>query len=612
MSIITIHCNLTAPESTRKQLWELMAQKNTPLINELLRLLAVQDDFEVWCQQGYPPAGLVKRLCDQLKTQDPFKGQPSRFYSSAISQVEYTYKSYLRLQRQLRQRLQGQERWLEILKSDAQLSELTGVSLETIQNKAQQILTQLSSSSNLRQQLFTDYDKTTSPLKQAAISYLLKNGCRIPQKSETPEKFKLRLGKAQHKVKQLREQINANLPLGRDLNDHHRLALLELMDKAVPETNTQAKSWQDQLLKDKASVPYAITYGTNEDLSWGKNDKGRLTVKLSGLGEMTFNIYCDQRQLKWFKRFYEDQQTKRKSKNQHSSALFTLRSAMLGWRQHGDKGNPWNRNRLTFFCSLETRLWSQEGTEIVRQEKATEVAKVLTSMQEKSNLSPNQQAFIKRKESTLARLNNPFPRPSKKVYQGLSNVLVAVSMTLSAPATVAVVDATTQQVIAKHSFKQLLGKDYPLYNRQQKQKQKLAHGRKQAQVRHQTIQAKELELGQQIDRIIAKSIVNLAMSYKAGSIVLPALTAIRSSLQAEVNAKAEAKIPGCLEAQKAYAKQYRTSVNSWSYGRLQNCIAGKASQHEIEIEYIELPAYKDPSIMAEEMAFTAYKQRQVP
>lgn len=613
MSIITIHCNLTAPESTRKQLWELMAQKNTPLINELLRLVAVQDDFEAWCQQGYPPAGLVKRLCDQLKTQDPFKGQPSRFYSSAISQVEYTYKSYLRLQRQLRQRLQGQERWLEILKSDAQLSELTGVSLETIQNKAQQILTQLSSSSNLRQQLFTDYDKTTSPLKQAAISYLLKNGCRIPQKSETPEKFKLRLGKAQHKVKQLREQINANLPLGRDLSDHHRLALLELMDKAVPETNTQAKSWQDQLLKDTASVPYAITYGTNEDLSWGKNDKGRLTVKLNGLGEMTFNIYSDQRQLKWFKRFYEDQQTKRKSKNQHSSALFTLRSAMLGWRQHSDsdKGTPWNRSRLILYCTLDTHLWSREGTDLIREEKAREVAKALTNMQGKRDLSNNQEAFIRRKESTLERLSNPFPRPSQKLYQGSSNILLAVSMTLESPATAVIVDASTKQVIAKRSFKQLLGEHYHLFNRQQKQKHRLAHKRKSRQAKHQTTPAVESGLGQQIDRILAKSIVELAMCHQVGSIVLPVLADIRNCLQAEVNAKAEARIPGCLEAQKIYAKKYRSNINRWSYDRLQNSITSRASQQNIVIESVNLPAYKEPIIMAEEMAFTAYKFRQI-
>ncbi|MEY2983667.1 MAG: hypothetical protein RLZZ568_284 [Cyanobacteriota bacterium] len=122
----------------------------------------------------------------------------------------------------------------------------------------------------------------------------------------------------------------------------------------------------------------------------------------------------------------------------------------------------------------------------------------------------------------------------------------------------------------------------------------------------------ESELGQQIDRILAKAIVELAVSYKVGSIVLPVLTDIRSCLQAEVNAKAEAKIPGCLEAQKSYAKKYRSSVNRWSYGRLQNSIISKASQQNIVIESVKLSVYQEPIIIAEEMAFTAYKSRQVP
>jgi transposase len=184
-------------------------------------------------------------------------------------------------------------------------------------------------------------------------------------------------------------------------------------------------------------------------------------------------------------------------------------------------------------------------------------------------------------------------------------------MTLTCPATAVVVDVSTKQIIAKRSLKQLLGERYHLFTQQQKQKHRLAHERKNRQTKHQPIQAVESKLGQQIDRILAKAIVELAVSYNAGSIVLPVLTDIKNCLHAEINAKAEAKAPGCLEAQKAYAKQYRTSVNSWSYGRLQNCIAGKAYQNEIEIEYIKLPVYKSPSIMAGEMAFTAYKSRQV-
>jgi len=47
MSQITVQCRLIASESTRQQLWTLMAELNTPLINELLQQLSKHPDFEL-------------------------------------------------------------------------------------------------------------------------------------------------------------------------------------------------------------------------------------------------------------------------------------------------------------------------------------------------------------------------------------------------------------------------------------------------------------------------------------------------------------------------------------------------------------------------------------
>jgi hypothetical protein len=46
MGQITIQCRLVAPENTRLYLWELMAEKNTPLINQLLWQINNDPDFE--------------------------------------------------------------------------------------------------------------------------------------------------------------------------------------------------------------------------------------------------------------------------------------------------------------------------------------------------------------------------------------------------------------------------------------------------------------------------------------------------------------------------------------------------------------------------------------
>ena len=45
MSVITIQCRLVTSEDTRRHLWQLMAEKNTPLINELLKQVRIHPDM---------------------------------------------------------------------------------------------------------------------------------------------------------------------------------------------------------------------------------------------------------------------------------------------------------------------------------------------------------------------------------------------------------------------------------------------------------------------------------------------------------------------------------------------------------------------------------------
>ena len=83
MSQNTIQCRLVASVVTHQQLWKLMADKNTPLINKLLLQVAQDPDFETWRQKGKIFTGIVKQLCAVLKTDSRFIGQPGRFYTSA-------------------------------------------------------------------------------------------------------------------------------------------------------------------------------------------------------------------------------------------------------------------------------------------------------------------------------------------------------------------------------------------------------------------------------------------------------------------------------------------------------------------------------------------------
>ncbi|VEP14509.1 conserved hypothetical protein [Hyella patelloides LEGE 07179] len=302
-------------------------------------------------------------------------------------------------------------------------------------------------------------------------------------------------------------------------------------------------------------------------MKWHKNEKGRLCLRFNGLSKHTFPIYCDRRQLHWFQRFLEDQQIKKEGKNSYSSGLFTLRSAQLAWKEDKKKnqGEPWNANRLVLFCTVDTRFWSTEGTQLAREEKKDKLLKTIISMKEKGELTTNQQAFVQKKHATLAKLHHPFPRPSRKLYRGKDNIILGVAMGLEKPATVAIVDGDEEKVIMLRNIKQLLGKDYRLLNRQRQQKQTLSHFRHKAQKLSADNQKGESNLGEYVDRLIAKAIVELAKQSQVSAIAVPQIEDITEIVQSEIKAKAEVKIPGCEKGQKEYAKQYRINIHHWSY-----------------------------------------------
>lgn len=609
MSQVTIQCRLVAKETDRQTLWQLMAGLNTPFINELLQRVARQPEFINWRRQGKLKAGIIKQLGDDLKQDSRFIGQPARFYTSAMAAVEYIFKSWLKLLQRLQRKLDGQIQWLAVLKSDDELVLESNASIETIRTRASELLESYTSSDRLFNRLFEAYENEEDGLNRAALVYLLKNRGKVPKTAEDARKFALYRRKIEIKISRLQQQIDARLPQGRDLTYDRWLETLAIAATTNPKDEPEAKYCQDVLLTKPQTTPFPINYETNEDLKWSKNGKGRLCVTFNGLSELNFQIYCDRRQLKWFQRFYEDQETKKASRHKHSSALFTLRSGRILWQEGTGQGEPWNIHKLTLQCTLESRLWTQEGTEQVRQEKAGEIANILTLMQEKGELNQNQQAFIKRKQTTLERLANSYSRPSKPLYQPRSNIILGVSMGLNQPATVAIVDVLTGNALTYRNIKQLLGDNYFLLNRQRQQKQRQSHQRSVAQRKEAFNQFGDSELGQYIERLLAKAIVTLAQQYRAESIVTPKLEDMREIIQSEIQARAEHKIPNCIEAQAQYAKSYRLQVHQWSYSRLIDNIQAQASKSGIAMEQSQQPVRGSPQQQAQELAIAAYRSR---
>ncbi len=298
--------------------------------------------------------------------------------------------------------------------------------------------------------------------------------------------------------------------------------------------------------------------------------------------------------------------------------LFLLREYNLalslfpGYRQLKQrlrKEQLWNYHRLYLQCSVDTRLWTREGTALVAQEKINKSQNAIAKTEEKGNLDPEQQKHIQRTQTQLANLKNLPQRPHRDLYKGNPSIILGVSLGLEKPVTVAVVDIVSGRALTYRSTKQLLGKNHKLLNRRRQEKLRLSIKRHKAQKKNAPNNFGESNLGKHIDRVFADAIIRLARSFQASSIVLPEVRQIREITNSEVQAKAEKKILGYKEGQKKYAKQYRVNVHHWSYGRLTNFINHKASIVGVPIEKVRQPLSGSNQEQAKNIALAAYNSR---
>jgi len=656
MNIITIQCRLVTEEETRRHLWELMTQKNTLLVNELLQQLRTHPNREDWLLEGKIPAKVIKGLYESLRAESRFQDMPGRFANAAENLVKYIYKSWFALQEKRIRTLQGKQRWFSLLKSDLELEQESGLSLEKLRTKAMKILTKekaelekeaklerspeteldqatTDSSSTLWDQLFTAYDKSKkskSPRRRCAIAYLLKNNCEVNEVEEDPKAYQLRRRNKEIEIERLKEQLKSRLPKGRNLSHQEWLEALEQAQGLIVDDD-ELREVQASLTRQPSSFPFPISYETNTDVRWSRNEQGRICVSFNGEGisKHTFEVFCDQRQLHWFERFVEDYRIFTQNNKQVSGGLLTLRSARLVWQEGEGEGEPWQVHRLLLHCSVETRLWTAEGTEEVRAEKIAETQKIIDSMKAKGSRSNKLAA----KETSLKLLNTfrGFSRPSRAGYKGNPSIVVGVSFGRAKPATVAVVNVETGEVLAYRDVKQLLNKpikkgktkkkkiQYEQLNRWREQQRLNSHERHKAQKNGAPCNFGESKQGEYLDRLLAKAVVEVAKQYGASSIVLPNLSNIREANESEVRARAEQRFPGAQERQNQYAKDYRASIHGWSYNRLAKCIQIKAQRAGIAIEKVDkLRSGKvdklrsgSPQEKARDLVLAAYKNRKV-
>jgi hypothetical protein len=609
MSIITIQCRLVASEGDRQQVWQMMSGAHTPLVNRLLQEVALHPEFEQWKKKGYLPAKALPEMVKAIRKEPLFIDLPGRWVASAQQQVAEIYKSWFKLQQQLVRKLDGQRNWLKMLESDENLAQAASINIEQLKEKTAELL------QNDCSNWFAFYRKTEDPVTKSAIAYILKHRQKIPKKEENLDKLTQKRREVEIKIERLEIKLGARLPKGR-----HPMgkSYLEILDQGVSspfDTDEDFMQWQSQLLSEPNNLPFPVDYNSNGDLSWSINTKGRLCVRFSGLGNMTFQIYCDRQQLSLFQRFYEDQAIFKRDKETHSQALFTLRSATLMWKpvQEEQKGDPWQTNYLYLNCTIDTQLWTQEGTDLVRAKKAEKAQQNLSKLDALPELSPTQQQYRKRQASIISGLNGHYPRPQRRLYQGNEHLILGVGIDMEDIVNVALVDIHSDKILKSRSIKQLLGKDYSLVHRLRYEKRNQVHLRKVAQEKDLELPSKEANLAIHAERLTAKAIISFAQENLAGSIALPNVNVgdIRENNHAKIKAKAEIILPDAIMLQKKYIKQHRINAHRWSYRRFLDAIHHRANKQGLIVEEGRYIPSNKAIKQAKEVALSAYQLRNV-
>lgn len=476
-------------------------------------------------------------------------------------------------------------------------------------------------------------------LDQCAIVHLIKNSGKIAAELEDPEKFIFICRKKQKKAERIQKQLKARLPRIRDLGRESIRALSDGV-QIVTLDNTEFAAQLANLQRGSNPLPYPILFRSGDDLEWllikrenpiTKQIEERIFVRFKGLKyylgkqlkkqgvkgkklrkEYVFEVCCDRRQHQIFQQFLSDWQTYSSNTKDFSIGSFLFRSANICWREVVKNGvSKW---QLYLQCTIDRRGLTSEGSELSRAEKVASVKRRIDNYEAKQQngekLTEEQKKDFKKLQSQLDSLNNSFSRPSKPPYKGDPNIIVGISFSLDPVATVAVIDCSTQQVLAYRSTYQLLGEeDYKLLTAYRFEQRRNANERHKQQKRGKVSNLSEVNRGKHIDRKLAKAILEVVQEFKAASLALPQLTGLRESIQSKIEAEAELRYPGDKEKQYKYKKQDKINMHRWSYRRLTQNLKERASKIGVLIEDGQQSFKGDLKNQAMQVAMTAYSAR---
>ncbi|MBD2037163.1 hypothetical protein H6F76_19545 [Leptolyngbya sp. FACHB-321] len=308
-------------------------------------------------------------------------------------------------------------------------------------------------------ELLDAYDETSDLQTQLAIVHLLLSNLQVAEEEHTPEAIAKRLDAKKIEIERLQKKLKARHPKGRDpLGDRFLQDIDIAISAPLPRADAPEEfaaefdQWLDQKqIRLFNPAHYPLRFETQDDLigfqvvrekpveakssqpdqtlkSGTSRKKKRRSMKrrrkipqtricvcFHTMRNLRFEVYCDRRQLQYFKQFLSDYEAYTKSEDEEFSARsFLFRSATVfwvedeklrremkkqQWKQAGKTDNlpelpPWKTHRLYLHVAIDDKQLTAEGTEQVRQESLKEYQQRLQRSEDKLNKLEEQYQVI--------------------------------------------------------------------------------------------------------------------------------------------------------------------------------------------------------------------------
>ena len=435
----------TPSEEVKKQVL-LLSIRSTQLCKAIGDSLSKRDELDEWISKGAIPEKVLKAEWEIARNQKCFRDMPSRFQTTALLRIQETFSGWFEQRKQKRREIDRSQRWLDIVKSDAELMEISGLDIEDIKAKALEILQEAKKISETSQAqpepapescvseeknsadttptanpypnqpyksvfsiLFEMYEEVVQHdlVATCAISHLLKNRASIATETEDTKAFEARIRKKKKEVERLKSQLNSRLPRFRVFSDQLLPYLFDEcadLSKAKPQIDATGKN----IPRKHSDLPYSVLFYSRDDITWeliqrmNPNSQvleDRIFIKIKGLDKYVkqqgiaqpavFEICCDVRQLSYFKRCHEEWQLYSKNRNDYSTRDFLLQSASLVWKKKNvpvgqrKSSNELDRYEPYLQITIDTDKLTFESSEKKRLVELEAVERIIASYEAK-------------------------------------------------------------------------------------------------------------------------------------------------------------------------------------------------------------------------------------